>query len=198
MNVDEAINQVMRPLADLVSQFIFYAVPVGGAELPLIVAWLIAAGVFFTLYLGFINVRGFRHALDLVKGRYTDPSQPGEVIPFQALATALSGTVGIGNMGSVAVAISLGARHGGAAFGRTGPPGDGDDRATAAGRRGRGAGRCQPPGAVVRRRIRPCPRRLVRPDRQVRDDQHQARQDRWSDRGLWPSNRQRRRRGSTS
>ena len=108
MTVDEAINQVMRPLTDLISQFIFYAVPVGGAELPLIVAWLIWGGVFFTLYLGFINVRGFRHALDLVKGRYTDPSQPGEVTPFQALATALSGTVGIGNMGSVAVAISLG------------------------------------------------------------------------------------------
>ena len=108
MSVDEAINQVMRPLADLISQFIFYAVPVGGAELPLIVVWLIAGGLFFTIYLGFINVRGFKHALDLVKGRYTDPSQPGEVTPFQALATALSGTVGIGNMGSVAVAISLG------------------------------------------------------------------------------------------
>ena len=69
MGVDEAINQVMRPLADLISQFIFYAVPVAGAELPLVVAWLIAGGLFFTLYLGFINVRGFRHALEtFVKG----------------------------------------------------------------------------------------------------------------------------------
>jgi len=108
MSVDEAIDQAMRPLADLISQFIFYAVPVGGAELPLIVAWLIAGGLFFTIYLGFINVRGFRHALDLVRGRYTDPSQPGEVTPFQALATAVSGTVGIGNIAGVAVAISLG------------------------------------------------------------------------------------------
>ncbi len=108
MSVDEAINQVMRPLADLIYQFVFFAVPVGGAELPLIVAWLIAGGLFFTIYLGFINMRGFKHALDLVRGRYTDPSQPGEVTPFQALATALSGTVGIGNMASVAVAISLG------------------------------------------------------------------------------------------
>ena len=65
MSVDEAINQVMRPIADLISQFVFYAVPVGGAELPLIVAWLIAGGLFFTIYLGFINMRGFKHALDL-------------------------------------------------------------------------------------------------------------------------------------
>ena len=108
MGVDELINKVMRPVADAVSEFIFFSVPVGGAEIPLIVAWLIAGGVFFTLYLGFINVRGFRHALDLVRGRYTDPSQPGEVTPFQALATAVSGTVGIGNIAGVAVAISLG------------------------------------------------------------------------------------------
>ena len=108
MGVDELINRVMRPVADAVSEFIFFSVPVGGAEIPLIVAWLIAGAVFFTLYLGFINVRGFRHALDLVRGRYPDPSQPGEVTPFQALATAVSGTVGIGNIAGVAVAISLG------------------------------------------------------------------------------------------
>ena len=108
MGVDEYINQFMRPVADAVANFIFFAVPTGGADVPLIVAWLIAGGVFFTLYLGFINLRGFRHALDLVRGRYTDPSQPGEVTPFQALATAVSGTVGIGNIAGVAVAISLG------------------------------------------------------------------------------------------
>ena len=108
MSVDELINRAMRPLADLVSQFIFYSVPVAGTEVPLIVAWLIAGGLFFTIYLGFINLRGFRHALTLVAGKYTDPSQPGEVTPFQALATAVSGTVGIGNIAGVAVAISLG------------------------------------------------------------------------------------------
>ena len=108
MGVDEYINQFMRPVADAVANFIFFAVPTGGADVPLIVAWLIAGGVFFTLYLGFINLRGFRHALHLVRGRYTDPSQPGEVTPFQALTTAVSGTVGIGNIAGVAVAISLG------------------------------------------------------------------------------------------
>jgi len=108
MSIDQLIDRAMRPLADLVSQFVFYAVPLGGVRVPLIVAWLIAGGVFFTLYLGFINLRGFKHALQLVAGRYTDPSQPGEVTPFQALATAVSGTVGIGNIAGVAVAISLG------------------------------------------------------------------------------------------
>ncbi|MYH48216.1 MAG: sodium:alanine symporter family protein, partial [Gammaproteobacteria bacterium] len=108
MGLDERINEFMQPVTDAVAGFIFYAVPIAGADVPLIVAWLIAGGVFFTLYLRFINVRGFKHALDLVRGRYTDPSQPGEVTPFQALATAVSGTVGIGNIAGVAVAISLG------------------------------------------------------------------------------------------
>jgi AGCS family alanine or glycine:cation symporter len=108
MSIDQFIDRAMRPLADLASQFVFYAVPLAGVRVPLIVAWLIAGGVFFTLYLGFINLRGFKHALQLVAGRYTDPSQPGEVTPFQALATAVSGTVGIGNIAGVAVAISLG------------------------------------------------------------------------------------------
>jgi len=108
VGVDEAVNQIMRPVANVVSQFIFYAVPLGGAELPLIVVWLIAGGLFFTLYLGFINVTGFRHALHLVSGRYANAAHPGEVSQFQALATAVSGTVGIGNIAGVAVAISMG------------------------------------------------------------------------------------------
>ena len=108
MGLDERINEFMQPVTDAVAGFVFHSVRIAGADVPLIVAWLIAGGVFFTLYLRFINVRGFKHALDLVRGRYTDPSQPGEVTPFQALATAVSGTVGIGNIAGVAVAISLG------------------------------------------------------------------------------------------
>ena len=108
MGIDQTIDQFMRPLADAIYGFVFYAVPVAGAELPLIVVWLIAGGLFFTLYLRFINVRGFQHALQLVSGRYADPLHPGEVTHFQALATAVSGTVGIGNIAGVAVAISVG------------------------------------------------------------------------------------------
>jgi alanine or glycine:cation symporter, AGCS family len=106
--IDDRINAVIGPVADALSSVIFFSAPVAGAELPLIVVWLIAAALFFTVYLGFINVRGFKHAVRLAKGDYSDPNDAGEVSHFQALATALSGTVGLGNIAGVAVAISLG------------------------------------------------------------------------------------------
>src|SRR5690606_11896283 len=73
-----------------------------------IVIWLVLGATFFTIRMGFINIRGFRHALDLAKGKYDDPTAPGQVTHFQALATAVSGTVGLGNIAGVAVAISMG------------------------------------------------------------------------------------------
>ena len=106
--IDATINAVMEPLADAVSSFIFYSIKVGDADLPLIVAWLIVAATFFTFYFGFISIRGFPHALGLLRGDYADPDHAGEVSHFQALATAVSGTVGIGNIGGVAIVISLG------------------------------------------------------------------------------------------
>lgn len=78
------------------------------APLPIIVVWLIMGAVVFTLYMGFINFRGFRHAIDIVRGKYDNPNDKGEVSHFQALATALSGTVGLGNIAGVAIAIVLG------------------------------------------------------------------------------------------
>ncbi|MCP9201181.1 amino acid carrier protein [Gramella sp. GC03-9] len=77
-------------------------------NIPFIVVWLVLGALFFTLRLGFINIRGFKHSLDLAKGKYDDPNAPGQVTHFQALATAVSGTVGLGNIAGVAVAISLG------------------------------------------------------------------------------------------
>ena len=58
--------------------------------------------------MGFVNIRGFKHAIQLVRGDYADPNSPGEVSHFQALATAVSGTVGIGNIGGVAIAVTVG------------------------------------------------------------------------------------------
>lgn len=78
------------------------------APLPFIVIWLIAGAVFLTLKMRFINVRGFKRALDLVRGKYDKPGESGEVSHFQALATALSATVGLGNIAGVAVAVSVG------------------------------------------------------------------------------------------
>ncbi|MDN5761900.1 MAG: alanine:cation symporter family protein [Microlunatus sp.] len=96
-------------LSGFVTSVIFFSVTLGGVEIPLIVVWLIVAGGFFTVYLGFQNIRGFKHAIQLVSGKYdNDPDEAGEVSHFQALATAVSGTVGLGNIAGVAVAIALG------------------------------------------------------------------------------------------
>jgi len=105
--VDGAIDAAFRPVAKALSEFVFFALPVGGAELPLIVVWLVAGATFFTFYFGFINLRGFGHALRIVRGDFAKPGASGEVSPFQALATAVSGTVGVGNIAHVAIAVSV-------------------------------------------------------------------------------------------
>jgi len=107
-SIDAWIDRLVQPLTDAISSFIFFSVPVFGTELPLIVLWLIFAATFFTFYLGFINIRGFKHAIDIVRGKFSDPKHEGEISHFQALTAAVSGTVGIGNIGAVAVTVSLG------------------------------------------------------------------------------------------
>lgn len=77
-------------------------------QIPFIVIWLIFGAAFFTIRMGFINIRGFKHALQLASGKYDEPDAPGRITHFQALATAVSATVGLGNIAGVAVAISLG------------------------------------------------------------------------------------------
>jgi AGCS family alanine or glycine:cation symporter len=114
---DAAVDAVVAPLTAALSAVIFVEIPVGDVGVPAVVVWLVAAGVFFTFHLGFVNLRGFSHGLALLSGRLTsrgDGPGHGEVSHFQALATAISGTVGIGNIGGVAVAITLGGP--GAAF----------------------------------------------------------------------------------
>ena len=106
--IDETINSITAPIAVWVGAVVFFKIPLFGAQLPLVVLWLIAGAIFFTFYMQFINLRGFRHAIKLVRGDYADPKSAGEVSHFQALATAVSGTVGIGNIGGVAVAVTVG------------------------------------------------------------------------------------------
>ncbi len=77
-------------------------------KIPVVVVWLLLGAVYFTIRMKFINFRGFKHAIDLVRGRYDNPDHKGEVSHFQALATALSATVGLGNIAGVAIAITLG------------------------------------------------------------------------------------------
>ena len=106
--IDQRIDEAVKPYADAVSGFIFSAVPVAGVPFPFVLVWLIFAAGFFTIYFRFINLRAMRHGFQLVRGDYSDPTAAGEVTHFQALATALSGTVGLGNIAGVAVAVSLG------------------------------------------------------------------------------------------
>jgi alanine or glycine:cation symporter, AGCS family len=114
MTVDETINAWLAPIADWLGKVVFYAVPVAGAELPLILVWLIAGGVVCTLAFRFVNLRGFGHSLRVIRGDYSQRTSPGEASPFQALSTAVSGTVGLGAIGGVAIAVTLGGP--GAAF----------------------------------------------------------------------------------
>lgn len=75
---------------------------------PLVVLWLAAGSVIFTLAMGFFNIRGFTHAVNIVRGKYDNPEEPGEVTHFQALSSALSATVGLGNIAGVTVAMTIG------------------------------------------------------------------------------------------
>lgn len=107
--LDMAINAAFKPIADAVSWLVFYPIPVGfGITLPFVVLWLVLAAMFFTVYFGFINLRGFAQGFRLLRGDYAKPGDTGEVSQFQALSTALSGTVGLGNIAGVAIAISIG------------------------------------------------------------------------------------------
>jgi len=106
--IDEKINLAIKPYADAVAGFVFSSFPVAGVQIPFVLVWLIVAATFFTFYFNFVNIRCFKHGFQLVRGDYHDPNAAGEVTHFQALATALSGTVGLGNIAGVAVAVSLG------------------------------------------------------------------------------------------
>ena len=104
--VDETVNQIFSSATGWFVNFIFSPFP--GTSFPWIVAWLVVAATVFTLYFAFIQFRAFPHSISLVKGDYSDPDDAGEVSHFQALATALSGTVGLGNIAGVAVAVGIG------------------------------------------------------------------------------------------
>jgi len=106
MTLDQRVNETFAASTGWFVNFIFMPFP--GTNFPWIVMWLVIAASVFTLYFGFVQFRYFRHAIQLVKGDYSDPNDAGEVSHFQALATALSGTVGLGNIAGVAVAVGIG------------------------------------------------------------------------------------------
>lgn len=105
-SIDETVNQIFADSTGWFVSFIFASIP--GTSIAWIVLWLVVAASVFTVYFGFIQFRVIGHSLALVSGKYSDPDDAGEVSHFQALATALSGTVGLGNIAGVAVAVSIG------------------------------------------------------------------------------------------
>ncbi|MDZ7820299.1 MAG: alanine/glycine:cation symporter family protein [Aliarcobacter sp.] len=111
VGVDKQIDQFFNDYLGWFASAIFYGIKIEeGVTFPLIVAWLFLAAIVFTFYFGFIQFRKFRLSIDIVSGKYTDPKSkdPGEVSHFQALTTALSGTVGLGNIAGVGVALAIG------------------------------------------------------------------------------------------
>lgn len=107
-DVEQAINDAFDPIATAVTSVVFWEVPLGDYSFPLIVFWLVVAAAVFTIYFRGVQFRSLGTAWALVRGRYSRSSDPGEVTHFQALSSAVSGTVGLGNIAGVAVAVTVG------------------------------------------------------------------------------------------
>ncbi|MDO5499484.1 MAG: alanine/glycine:cation symporter family protein [Propionibacteriaceae bacterium] len=107
-SVDQTIQTAFGPFVDLLERIVFFSIPLGSAQAPIVVIWLLAAGVFLTVYLRVRPIGDAVQTARVIRGQLTRRSDPGEVSSFQALATELSGTIGLGNIAGVAVAISIG------------------------------------------------------------------------------------------
>ncbi len=108
MGIDEYIEQYFAPFSDKFSQVIFAPVDILGAQVPVLIFLMIATSIFCSFYLRGIAIWGFKHSLFQIFHKKDTEGHKGEVSSFGALATALSGTIGIGNMAGVAIAISIG------------------------------------------------------------------------------------------
>ncbi len=128
--LDQQIDAAFKPVSDFFSEVIFFTIPLAGMDVPFVLLLLVGSALFFTIYFKFPNIFHFKTAINVVRGKYDeldhatvnpelaidgdivdtikDESEEGEVTHFQALATAVSGTVGNGNIAGVALAIALG------------------------------------------------------------------------------------------
>ena len=106
----EQINDFFGIFVSYLYPILFFDISLGylSSPLPLIVIVLLSGTIIFTFYFRFINIRGFKHAIDIIKGKYDNPNDIGQISHFQALTSALSATIGLGNIAGVAVAVSLG------------------------------------------------------------------------------------------
>ncbi|MCA1189143.1 MULTISPECIES: sodium:alanine symporter family protein [unclassified Saccharopolyspora] len=106
--VENTINTVFEPISDWFSNLVFGELTLFGVTFPWIVAWLVIAAATFTVAFGFIQFRSLGLSLALVRGKYSRPDDPGEITHFQALSSAVSATVGLGNIAGVGVAVTVG------------------------------------------------------------------------------------------
>ena len=101
----ETLAEIVSAVKNVIDNF---GVPVSGETIPLKVIALLGAGIFLTFKLRFVQIRHLFHGFGVTTGKYDDPNEPGDVSHFQALTTALSATVGIGNIAGAAWAIHWG------------------------------------------------------------------------------------------
>ena len=111
--LDRMLDGLVKIPADITERIIFFPAGTAFSDYPVLATpWvlylLVGSGLFFTLYFGFINITGFPVALRTIRGKYSSATDPGEISHFQALTAAVSGTVGLGNIAGVAIAVSLG------------------------------------------------------------------------------------------
>lgn len=112
--IDGAIQSVMGPFVDFLEALVFYSLPIGNVELPIVVVWLVCGGIFCNVYLRVRPFKDAKQTYQVIRGRLAKKSDTGQVTSFQAFATEMAGTIGLGNIAGVAVAITLGGP--GAAF----------------------------------------------------------------------------------
>lgn len=107
--VSEKLDALLAPVATKADEIVFYALPITESQsVPIVLILLAVTAIFLTIYFKFINLRAFGLAFRTVRGKYSRKDDPGQITHFQALATALSATVGLGNIAGVAVAIGIG------------------------------------------------------------------------------------------
>lgn len=106
-NLDAEIEKYVAPLSDKVSSVMFFPVNLFGVQVPVIILWILIAGLFFTFYFRWIGIWGLKHSVDILK-KPKEGEAGGEISPLGALMAALSGTVGLGTIAGVAISISIG------------------------------------------------------------------------------------------
>lgn len=105
-NLDATIEKYVTPVSDKISSVMFFPVKLFGVDVPVIIIWILAAGILFTFYYRWIGIWGLKHSFDILKTPQKNESG-GEISPLGALMAALSGTVGLGTIAGVAISISV-------------------------------------------------------------------------------------------